>query len=146
MECKEVNVYLRSAVNDLIAKGWPKTNVGKTLLGDNGQGHVNHWLKQEDGKTNDFGIKPLTNIANQIGYEVHITFLPKTGKEKLIEELDANTFEFIHELTDAIDKYLSNAVTTPKFINRQQTKNKIDAVLDGLLEIETSSDNKSDEK
>ena len=146
MECKEVNVYLRSAVNDLIAKGWPKTNVGKTLLGDNGQGHVNHWLKQEDGKTNDFGIKPLTNIANQIGYDVHITFLPKTGKEKLIEELDNNTFELIHELTNAINKYLSNAVTTPKFINRHQTKNKIDAVLDGLLEIETPSDNKSDEK
>lgn len=141
MDCKTVNIYLRSAVNNLISKGWPKTNVGKTLLGDNGQGHVNHWLKQENGKTNDFGIKPLTNIANQIGYDVHIVFLPQNGKEKLIEELDTNTLEFINELSNAIDNYLSNAVTAPKFINRQQSKNKIDAVLDGLLEIDSDDIN-----
>ena len=90
-----------------------------------------------------FGIDPktVTNIANQIGYDVHIVFLPQNGKEKLIEELDTNTLEFINELSNAIDNYLSNAVTAPKFINRQQSKNKIDAVLDGLLEIDSDNIN-----
>lgn len=144
MNSRDTNECLREAVNDLITQGWPKTNVGKTLLGDNGQGHVNHWLKKEGGKINDFGIKPLNNIASQIGYDLHLVFLPKEVDSKLVNNLNEYNIEFVKKLTDAIVKYLSNAVTAPKFINRESGKNKIDEVLDSMLGITRPNPKQSD--
>ena len=50
MNSKETNALLRQMFNQLVDTGWAKTNIGKALLGDNGQGHVNHWLNTSNDK------------------------------------------------------------------------------------------------
>lgn len=139
MNCKDTNVHLRNAVNQLISDGWAKTNIGKTLLGDNSQGHVNHWLKQDGERVNDFGIKPLTTIADQVKYDVHVVFVPKDTPKEIIDVFDKYNIEFVEKLKTAISKYLSNEISAPKFITRNN-KSKIDMVIDDLLGIEKPVD------
>lgn len=132
MQSKETNELLRSVVHQLIAKGWNKTLIGKALLGDNGQGHVAHWLNIEGNKTNDFGLKPLTNIAGQINCEVHVVFLPKDGDTKEIKEtLDEYNQSFANDLKEKVANYLGNRVTVPKFI--KSSRGKIDKAIDDIL-------------
>lgn len=143
MNAKEANALLRSAVNELIANGWIKTSIGKTLLGDNGQGHVNHWLKTDGERVNDFGIKPLTNIADQINYDLHVVFLPRENVDDIVNELNKYNYDFIIKLKTAIERYLSKQISVPKFV--RNNKSKIDQVLDKLLGIETQSEESSEE-
>lgn len=134
MDIKETNEKLRAAINLLISQGWIKTQIGKTLLGDNGQGHVNHWLKVDGLKTNDFGIKPLSTIANQVKHDCHVVILPRETDPAIIEQLNQYNTEFIQTLYNAIDEYLRKGKSSDIKLVRK-TKNKTDEVLDDLLGI-----------
>lgn len=144
MDIKETNENLRAAINHLIAQGWLKTQIGKTLLGDNGQGHVNHWLKVDGLKTNDFGIKPLSTIANQIKHEVHVVFLPKNTPENIINQLNEYNKEFIQKLYTAIDDYLRKDKSSDIKLTKK-SKNKTDEVLDDLLGIKPTEEDEDEE-
>lgn len=133
MNSKDTNALLRQMVIGLIDAGWLKTNVGKALLGDNGQGHVNHWLNTNNDKINDFGIKPLINIANQIKYDVHIVFVPKEGDDQFKEKLDNCNEQFVENLKNALVRFLSNSIPKPTYT--RTSKSKIDKMLDELLDI-----------
>ena len=132
MLAKATNDLLRRIVCQLVSKGWNKTLIGKALLGDNGQAHVNNWLKTDGDKVSDFGLKPLSNIAEQIGYEVHVVFLPKSDTtSEILEQIDNANETFADILKTKIDNYLNNKVVVPKFI--KNNRGKIDQVLDEIL-------------
>ena len=132
MLAKATNDLLRRIVCQLVSKGWNKTLIGKALLGDNGQAHVNNWLKTDGDKVSDFGLKPLSNIAEQIGYEVHVVFLPKTDPtSEILDQINNANETFADILKTKIDNYLDNKVVVPKFI--KNNRGKIDQVLDEIL-------------
>lgn len=138
MDSKSTNALLRKTVIDMINSGWGKTQVSRALLGDNGQGHVNHWLNLNGDKINDFGVKPLSNIATQVKHEVHIVFLPKDGMDDVKQKLEEYNQNFVETLKNAIDKYLH--IQTPKPIYISKNKSKIDKALDELLGITPSKE------
>ena len=128
----ELNNSLRGMINKLLESGWVKTTVGKTLLGTNGQAHMNHWLKDDDGKSNDFGIKPLERIGNLIEYETHIVYVNPEDTEfkKLLEDKNRT---FVENLETAMVNYLSNNLPSPKIARAGSSK--IDKVLDELIGV-----------
>ena len=126
----ELNNSLRGLVNKLIEAGWIKTTVGKVLLGNNGQAHMNHWLKSDNGKTNDFGIKPLERIGGLLEYEAHIVYVAKTDND-FKNELDSRNIQFIQNLETAMRNYLSENLPSPRIT--RSGGGKIDKVLDELI-------------
>lgn len=133
MKIDEVNSILRNKILGMINQGWLKTHIGKVLLGANGQAHLNHFLKGNDetGKSNDFGVKPLQKIANVVGFDVRIAFVPQ-GNHDIEEHLSTINMNFITELEDALLNYLNNNVTTNTNITRT-SRTQIDNVLDDIL-------------
>lgn len=136
MNPKETNVALRCMVNNLIDQGWSKTKIARALLGDNGQGHVNHWLSNNDGHVNDFGIKPLITIADQLKYEIHLVFVPKASSpenDQIKKQLNNYNTIFISNLSDALVQFLEKKLDEkPKIIPRKTTT-KLDQILNELL-------------
>lgn len=132
MLLKDVNIALRGMVTRLINQGWVKTQVGRILLGSNGQAHLNHWLKNnEAGAPNDFGIRPLQKVAALIDYEAHIVFLPTTNNEQAIEYLENQNNAFITELETRMTNVLSNNIPAAKIT--KTSRGQIDNVLDDII-------------
>lgn len=126
----ELNNSLRGLVNKLIDAGWIKTSVGKVLLGNNGQAHMNHWLKNDTGKLNDFGIKPLERIGGLLEYETHLVYVAKNDLQ-FKNELDSRNIQFIQSLETAMTNYLSENIPSPRI--GRSGGGKIDKVLDELI-------------
>ena len=134
MLLKDVNITLRGLVNRLITQGWVKTQVGRILLGANGQAHLNHWMKNnDDGSVNDFGIRPLQKLAALIGYEVHVVFLPPSKTEKDLEYIENQNNTFVTELESRVNDVLSNNIPTAKIT--RTSRGQIDNVLDDLINM-----------
>ncbi len=130
MLINDTNEIIRDCINDLINSGWLKTHIGKVLLGPNGQAHLNHFLKAEDGELpNNFGIKPLQKIGQVIGYDAHIMFIHPEDAPGLSNAHAANQ-KFIDELAAALVKYLTD---TTKQSGTSKGKSTLDSVLDDLL-------------
>ena len=128
----DINAALRGMITKLINSGWSKTNVGRILLGANGQAHMNHWMKsKDDGSPNDFGIKPLDRIAKLLDYETHVVFVKPGENPQAIEYIDNLNNEYIQQLEKACSDVLSNNIPAPK--TGKSGKGQIDAVLDDLL-------------
>lgn len=143
MDSKETNAALRSMVNKLIDQGWSKTKIARALLGDSGQGHVNHWLADNDGRVNDFGIKPLTTIANQLKYDVHLVFTPKSDDPKINEikdQLNEYNTIFINSLSDALVQFLTKKLDEKPKMTPRKTETRLDKVLNSLLGITSPND------
>lgn len=145
MKIEIVNSMLRNMAVNLCEKGWAKTTVGKLLLGSNGQAHLNQWIKPDKntGDVKDFGIKPLTKIANLIGYEPHVVFLPtdqtdENGKIILARNAEAEQYIdeqneiFVQELRINMEECMGQSII-PR-INRQN-KTPLDDIIDEMINI-----------
>ncbi len=132
MDLKDTNTTLRGMVLKLINVGWVKTTIGRILLGANGQTHMNHWLNlNQDGKTTDFGIKPLSRIADLIDYEVHVVFINRSKHQSEIEIMNNLNIEFANELENSCTNALSNNI--PKTSSIKNSRSPVDNILDELL-------------
>lgn len=126
----DTNELLRNCINELINSGWLKTHIGKVLLGPNGQAHLNHFLKDEDGELpNNFGIKPLQKVGQVIGYDAHVVFI-HPGDDAAVDGALACNQKFVNELVEKLVAHLSD--NTQK-VNAPKGKSQIDNVLDELL-------------
>lgn len=130
MTSPELNNLLRTLVISLTNSGWLKTSIGKILLGSNGQAHMNHWLKFDGEKCNDFGIKPLERIGNLLEYETHIVYISKDDRETK-KLLDSKNQEFMNILETSMKDFLANKAPSPKV--GRSSNSKIDKVLEELL-------------
>lgn len=131
MKIGEVNSILRAKILHLITEGWTKTHIGRVLLGGNGQAHLNHFLKEDtkSGMPNDFGIKPLQKIAQVIGYNVCIAFVPDDSRE-VEEYLEQLNMVFVEDLDQSLINYLNNNTTNTKIIRTSKTQ--MDEVVDDI--------------
>lgn len=129
MRVNEINGLLRAMVNKLIQMGWVKTMIGRIILGTNGQAHMNHWFKEDDGKANDFGIKPLDRIASLNDHSAQIVFVHDNDVE-FMEILEKRNVQFASDLEQLILNYLNKNIETPKIA--RGGKSKIDCLLDEI--------------
>lgn len=139
MKIEMVNSMLRNMVTNLCEAGWAKTVVGKLLLGSNGQAHLNQWMKTENvEQPKNFGIKPITKIANLIGYEPHIVFLPSDQDEDHARSHEAEQYidninrHFVEELKQSMINCMQNSMEGVNMTASNKTP--LDQVLDTMLD------------
>jgi|SRR6056297_712502 len=140
MNQETTNNMLRQIVSELVNKGWPKSYIGKILLGANGQAHLSQWTKKdENDHYKNFGIKPLSKIGELLGYELHLCFLPKTicdENNNVIQERDENTEQFINslnqkfknELQKNMEIYLQESLQT-----KESKETNIDDIINNMI-------------
>lgn len=134
MNVKDLNQQIRTMINSLIDAGWQRTKIFKIILGEAAQ-LARFLSKDENGQYKDFGIRPLQRIGQLKSKELYLVFLPteKTpDSAQLLSRLNAYNTEYVQELQDAIEKYLTENVETVK--QNRISKTSIDRVVDDLLE------------
>jgi len=119
---KALNDSLREIFIALEEKGYKKTDIGKLLLGANGYAPLSRFISKEHSNMM-FGIKPLSRMAEQAGYSLHMTFV-KEGDTSVVDTIDAKNFEFFEELPTLIEKYLNDSYSTDMQKVRNSTSAK----------------------
>jgi hypothetical protein len=79
------NTLLRDTITNIInlydGDSGIRTTILKSLNGNQGVSTMNKWIDTSDqNKIYNLGIKPLIKVADSIGYELHIAFVPKVGQ------------------------------------------------------------------
>ena len=122
MNLEKFNESVKIMFEDLISDGYSQGDISKVTFGVNRQDQMKEFLR---GRR--ISGKPLINMFNDLGFEVHIVPVNKTDSAAIekINELSSNTLEAIH-LTFV--NYLEN-----KHQERKRKKNMI-LFIDYVLE------------
>ena len=140
MDVYELNDLLKTIINELI-EDWGSVpgirhKVSKILLGAHGQAAINKWLT--GNRSTPFGIKPLTRIANLLGYDINLAFV-KNENQKEINIIDNLNVDFVKELKSKIIDYLKCNVEDKKkyeksILSTSQNNSVVNQVLGNLFD------------
>jgi len=113
---QKLNVLLKETIGSILEKysnySGIRTKIARILIGANSQPSILKWL---DDKTNtlNFGISPLSKIAQSAKYKVLITIVPDEDTE--ITQLCQNkNIEFATKLKQLIIEYLEDSTPSSK--------------------------------
>ena len=108
MNLERFNESIRMMFNDLISDGYNQGDISKVTFGVNRQDQMKEFLRGR--RTSG---KPLINMFNDLGFEVHIVPVNKSDSAAIeqINELSSNTLEAI-QLTFV--NYLENRIQEKK--------------------------------
>ena len=108
MNLERFNESIRMMFNDLISDGYNQGDISKVTFGVNRQDQMKEFLR---GRR--ISGKPLINMFNDLGFEVHIVPVNKSDSAAIeqINELSSNTLEAI-QLTFV--NYLENRIQEKK--------------------------------
>ncbi len=138
MDWKEFNTQLRNIIINISSiydgETGLKTTILKSLSGNQGLSTMIKWIDTTNpDKIYNLGIKPLTKIADSMGYNLHLVFVPKEGEnvptiEQYLTSLNISfmniTKQLIHNM---INKINYNEIKYP-------TSNKVSKVVQKVMD------------
>ncbi len=135
----DINLLLKEIINKIIEKysnfTGIKSKIARILMGTNNQPAFLKWINDETNSIN-FGIKPLSRIAESAGYKVLITFVDKQDTE-LTKICQDQNIKFVGMLQEAVEDYLSNNHTqTNTTKSSEQIVAEYDNIFNGIIPFE----------
>jgi hypothetical protein len=102
MKVENVNMIIRDMFTNLVNDGYKKGHICGLTLGSQSAPQLESFLKG-----NDFGIKPLQRLINNLGYEVNLVIVPSSDTEitKFVNEVNT---EFITNVSKSLIEKLNN--------------------------------------
>ncbi|MEM4385551.1 MAG: hypothetical protein QXD03_03280 [Candidatus Anstonellales archaeon] len=110
-EMKKINSSLRETILD-IAENFSvisgvKSKISRSLVGTNSQTLFLNWLNER--KKCDFGYRPISKIANSLGYKVKIIFI-KNGDSEIEDFIDETNKKFMEDAKNILSNYLKKFI------------------------------------
>jgi len=128
MTCKEINDLLRNIIRDAIVENSTiqgiKHKIIRALVGQQGVAAMNKWLNNQGDKIYDFGVKPLSRIAESCGYKLHLVFVRENDTNN-IENINALNYKYAEHLSQLIDEFVSSPDLIPERKEYSTTVNKV---------------------
>src|ERR1035437_6290444 len=90
MKVEDINEALREVFQDLIKDGAKKRHICGLTLGSQNEPQFEGFLKG-----NDFGLKPLQRLINNMGYNFHIIIIPSNDNGEIVNFVNETDQEFI---------------------------------------------------
>ena len=90
MKVEDINSELREMFQDIINDGAKKRHICGLTLGASNEPQFEGFLKG-----NDFGIKPLQRLINNVGYNFNIIIVPDENNEEVNKFIYETNQEFL---------------------------------------------------
>jgi len=101
-EIDKFNLKLRETLLKIKDEGYKTADISNLLM-QSSSSQLARFLKDET----DFGIKPITKLANQAGYDTFIITIKQDEQDALREAIVEHTEMFFMDLYDDVVKCLS---------------------------------------
>jgi len=90
MKVENINGALREIFQELVNDGFKKRHVCGLTLGAQNEPQFDGFLKG-----NDFGLKPLQRLIQNMGYNFNIIIIPQENEEEIIKFVEETNEEFL---------------------------------------------------
>lgn len=103
MKVEDINSELREMFQDIINDGAKKRHICGLTLGASNEPQFEGFLKG-----NDFGIKPLQRLINNVGYNFNIIIVPDENNEEVTKFIYETNQEFLSNCKEYLVEKLSD--------------------------------------
>ena len=106
--------------------GYKKTNIGRIIFGASSYAMFLRFI--DEGKEQDFGIKPLERAADVLGYETRVVFVNPDNEDPIIDEIRERNQKYALELEEYLIEHFNNN-SEEKRTRKSTLDNAIDSIL-----------------